>query len=216
MEASISLFLNQFPINLINKLMSKIKPGAWTHGTEWQISEGWGCGRLEEISWSTYMQRPWTQKTMWWRWPDVWWRGAKRRRNGGLKKEENQFPVIIPSKLCEHYNFSYLFFLFFLTFPRCAQSTLLTHNSHQEKLGTIKDMYQGQKSPGWWSSMDWAQAWEPKGCWFDSQSGHMRSLQARSPVGGARETTTHWCFSHSLSPSLSLSLKINKIFFKKR
>ena len=32
----------------------------------------------------------------------------------------------------------------------------------------------------------------------------------RSPVGGAQEAITHWCFSPSLSPFLPLSLKINK------
>ena len=30
-----------------------------------------------------------------------------------------------------------------------------------------------------------------KGCWFDSQSGHMPGLQARSPAGGAQEAATH-------------------------
>ena len=34
--------------------------------------------------------------------------------------------------------------------------------------------------------------------------------QIRSPVGGVWEATTYWCFSPSLSPSLPLSLKINK------
>ena len=63
---------------------------------------------------------------------------------------------------------------------------------------------------GWCSSMDWAWACEPKGHWFDSQSGHMPGLQARSPIGGMQEATTHWCFSPSLSPSLPLSLKTNK------
>ena len=35
------------------------------------------------------------------------------------------------------------------------------------------------------------QAYKPKGRWFDSQSGHMPGLQARSPVGGAQEATAH-------------------------
>ena len=30
--------------------------------------------------------------------------------------------------------------------------------------------------------------------------GHKPGLQARSPVGGMQEATTHWCFSPSLSP----------------
>ena len=40
-------------------------------------------------------------------------------------------------------------------------------------------------------------------------------LGCGSPVGRVSEATTHYCFSPSLSPSLPLSLKINKIFFKK-
>ena len=64
--------------------------------------------------------------------------------------------------------------------------------------------------PGWYISVDWAQAYKPKNCWFDSQSVHMPGLQARSPVGGAQEATTHWCFSPSLFPSPPVSLKLNK------
>ena len=67
-----------------------------------------------------------------------------------------------------------------------------------------------EMGPGWCGSVDWVLACEPKGRWFHSQSGHMPGLRARCPVGGAREATTHWCFSSSLSPSLPLSLKINK------
>ena len=40
-------------------------------------------------------------------------------------------------------------------------------------------------------------------------SEHMPELQARCPVGGAPEATTHYCFSPSLSPSPPLS-KIHK------
>ena len=65
-------------------------------------------------------------------------------------------------------------------------------------------------SPGWWSSVDWVLACELKGHQFDSQPGHMPGLQARSPVGGMQESTTHWCFFPCLSLSLPLSLKINK------
>ena len=56
----------------------------------------------------------------------------------------------------------------------------------------------------WYGSMDWALASEPKGHQFNSQSGHIPGLQVRSPVRGAQEETTHWCFSPSLSPSLPL------------
>ena len=69
--------------------------------------------------------------------------------------------------------------------------------------------------PGWCGSVDWVLVCEPKGCQFESQSGHMPVLRVRSPVGGAGEVTTHWCLSPSLSPSLSLSVKIiNKVFKK--
>ena len=44
-------------------------------------------------------------------------------------------------------------------------------------------------SPGWCGSVDRAPACELKGHWFDSQSGHMPGLRARSPVGGVREAT---------------------------
>ena len=71
-------------------------------------------------------------------------------------------------------------------------------------------------SPGWCGSVDWVPACEPKGHQFDSQSGHMPGLQARSPVGSTREATTHWCFFTSLSPSLPLYLKINKVLKKIR
>ena len=46
------------------------------------------------------------------------------------------------------------------------------------------------KGPGWCGSVDWAWACEPKGCWFDSQSGHTPGLWARSPVG-TRERQPH-------------------------
>ena len=67
---------------------------------------------------------------------------------------------------------------------------------------------------GWCGSVDWGPAWEPKGHWFNSQSGHMPGLHTRSPVWGAQEATTHWHFSPSLSPSLPPVKKINEIFLK--
>ena len=66
----------------------------------------------------------------------------------------------------------------------------------------------GLMSPGWCGSVDWASACGPKGPWLDSQSGHMPGLQARSLVGGMWEAATHWCFSPSLSPLLTLCLKM--------
>ena len=40
-------------------------------------------------------------------------------------------------------------------------------------------------------SVDGAPACKPKGHRFDSHSGHMPGLWARSPVGGAQEATIH-------------------------
>ena len=65
-------------------------------------------------------------------------------------------------------------------------------------------------SPGRCGSVDWAPACKPKGCHFNSQSGHMPGLWVRSPVWGSQEATTYWCFSPFLSPSLPLFLKINE------
>ena len=62
----------------------------------------------------------------------------------------------------------------------------------------------GSGCPGWCGFMDSAPACEPKGLWFDSHSGHMPGLWARSPFGGVREAATHLCFSPSLPPSPSL------------
>ena len=64
--------------------------------------------------------------------------------------------------------------------------------------------------PGRCGSVNWAPACEPKDCRFSSQSGHMPGLWARSPVGGAQEATTHWCFPFS-SPSPLINKKCNKI-----
>ena len=66
-------------------------------------------------------------------------------------------------------------------------------------------------SPGWYRSVDWVLAWEPKGRWFDSQPGHMPGLQARPPVRGTHERQPHTDVSLLLFlPYLTLSLKINK------
>ena len=71
-------------------------------------------------------------------------------------------------------------------------------------------------SPGWCGSVDWALACKPKGHWFHSQLGHMPGWWAKCSVGGVWEVTTHWWFSPSLSPSFSLSLKINKLIKLKK
>ena len=65
-------------------------------------------------------------------------------------------------------------------------------------------------SPGWCGSVDWVLVVNQRVASLIPSIGHIPGLQARSPVGGAHEATTHRCFS----PSLSLpfpSQKINKI-----
>ena len=49
----------------------------------------------------------------------------------------------------------------------------------------------GKRGPGWCGSGDWALACEPKGCQFNSQSGHRPGLWARSPLRGTQEATAH-------------------------
>ena len=79
--------------------------------------------------------------------------------------------------------------------------------------------FKNWNSPGWCGSMAWAPTCHLRGYLFDSQSGHMPGLQARSPAGGVREATNR-CSSHtsmflSLSPSCPISLKIILKIFKK-
>ena len=45
--------------------------------------------------------------------------------------------------------------------------------------------------PNWCGSVDWVPACEPKGCWFDSQSGHMPGLRARFPSMGECKRQPH-------------------------
>ena len=84
----------------------------------------------------------------------------------------------------------------------------------KEEIAQIKE----DCHPSWCGSVDWAPACKLKGHQFDSQSGHMPGLRARSPVGGLQEATMHHTLMFlSLSFSLlsPLSKKVNKIFFKK-
>ena len=67
------------------------------------------------------------------------------------------------------------------------------------------------KGPSCCGSVDWAPACEPKGPWFDSQSGHIPGLQARSPWWGVHERQPHWCFFPSLLPPISLPSPLSKI-----
>ena len=70
----------------------------------------------------------------------------------------------------------------------------------------------------WCGSVVWVLSHRLKDHWFNSWSGYMPGLQARSLVGCVQEAT-NWCFSHtsmflSLSFSLPSPLSKNKIFFK--
>ena len=79
--------------------------------------------------------------------------------------------------------------------------------------GMLKNFMHNEKkqwSPDWCGSVDWALACKPKGHRFESQSGHKPGLRARSPAGGTQEATTHPCISPFLSPSLPLSIQMNK------
>ena len=69
--------------------------------------------------------------------------------------------------------------------------------------------------PDWCGSVSWTLFSKLKGHWFDSWLGRTPGFQTRSLTGGMREATDR-CFSFSVSPSLPLSLKINKnkIFVK--
>ena len=60
-------------------------------------------------------------------------------------------------------------------------------------------------SPGWCGSVDWVPVCKPKGCQFDSLSGHMPGLWARSPARSMREATS-WYISHTLMFSSCLFL----------
>ena len=59
--------------------------------------------------------------------------------------------------------------------------------------------------PSHCGSVRWSLPCKPKSHGFDSQSGHMPGLRARSWVGGVQEEV-NWCFSPSLSPFPSLKV----------
>ena len=64
-------------------------------------------------------------------------------------------------------------------------------------------------SPIWCGLVDWMPACKPKGPQFDSQSGYMPGLQARSPVGG-RDRGNHTLMFLSLSFPFPSPLSENK------
>ena len=74
-----------------------------------------------------------------------------------------------------------------------------------------KSYFKKRKSPGWCGSVDWVSACEPKNLWFDSQSGHMPGLWARSPVGTRERQPnmdvreTHWSVASRTPPTGDLA-----------
>ena len=110
-----------------------------------------------------------------------------------------------------HFGIEYFVLVYFeirLIIHQSSLSVILIRVNHLHQ--NLSQSFYLKRSPAWCVSVDWVLAYEPKGCLFNSQSGHVPGLQPRSPVGGTQEATTHWCFSPSLSPSLLLSLKISK------
>ena len=100
----------------------------------------------------------------------------------------------------------------FIAWKHLPMGYLLYVQGKKQKLygGELRHLTWGFRihitSPGWCGSVDWVLACRLKGGQFDSQSGHMSGLQARSPLGGRWEATlidvslAHYCFSSSFSP----------------
>ena len=94
----------------------------------------------------------------------------------------------------------------FKTKPTKNQSPFYYHHG----LAILKNV---SCSPGWCGSVDWVLAWEPKGCWFNFQSSHSWVAGQVPGRGSCERQPINVSVAHrSLSPSLRLSLKINKIF----
>ena len=118
--------------------------------------------------------------------------------------------VAVTVRYCLHFQ-SLLLYLFinhsFIPPLYGLGSVLAAGDRAMNQRGGIKNAYR----PGWCGSVDWALACESKGHRFDSQSGHMPGLWARSPVEGIQEATTHW----SLPLSFPSPLSKNNKYFKK-
>ena len=72
------------------------------------------------------------------------------------------------------------------------------------------------QSPDWCGSVGWVSSCRAKGRQFNSRSGHVPELWARSLVGGAGEATDP-CFSGTLMFFfLSSPLSKNKVFLRKK
>ena len=89
-------------------------------------------------------------------------------------KEQNQHPGRVPSCGIKPVNF------YFMT------PNQLRHTGQRSAIISFNKLPRG-----WCGSVDWVPDCDPKGCGFNSLSGHMLGLQARSPVWGMQEATTH-------------------------
>ena len=138
---------------------------------------------------------------------DVWWTTLVHLCHSQESTPPEPKPSVIAIKLGSHSNGLLMSWQMYMVQFKAEGTPLQT---------LTQRCIESWESPGWYGSVDWVPVCEPNGCQFNSQSGHMPGLWARSPVGDAQEATTHWCFSPSLSPSLPLSLKINKLNLKKK
>ena len=96
---------------------------------------------------------------------------------------------------------------FIRTWPCWPWSGLLNSRTVSNKFLLFKNSH-----PGWCCSVDWVLACEPKGRWFNSQSGTFMGFGPGPWLGtGERQlinvSLPHWCFSLSLSSFLPCFLK---------
>ena len=87
-------------------------------------------------------------------------------------------------------------------FKRCAVLGLCGSLCHECLIHSVSKEF----SPSWRSSVDWVLAWEWKGCWFESLSGHTPRLRV-SGWGYARGNRLMY-LSHHTSMFLSLSFSL--------
>ena len=91
---------------------------------------------------------------------------------------------------------------------RCKSSMLWTASFSLLIIKVYFSFWKFKMCLGWCGSVDWVLACEPKGCQFDSQSGDMLGLWARSSVEGAQEAAVRvggGYLPRNLSPPLILS-----------
>ena len=87
-------------------------------------------------------------------------------------------------------------------------------NGDQRSDTELPKIKKKKSCPGWYGSLDWALVCKQKGHQFNTQSGHVPGFRGGSLAGGMPEATDRYiCYTlmfRSLSPSLPISLKVNK------